>query len=236
MKNSPAPADLDAATERSLLRKMLRQRRNSRTPQQQATAAQVVLERLQTVPAFMASRRIAMYFATDGELDPAPVLEWCLAHDKQCYAPVIAAGGPGSDSAAPKAAMRDKKILRFAEITAHGKLKNNRFGIAEPVVAAQQLLAAEQLDVVLLPLVGFNYDGTRIGMGGGFYDATFAFKQNHPEGAPQLIGLAHEVQCFLRITAQQWDIPMPTVVTERRVYQCQRREDADAEPDDADAG
>ena len=193
------------------LRKSLRRRRNALGPAHQARAAANVVERLTALPAFRRSERIALYLANDGEIDPAEILRWSLAHAKRCYAPVIAG------RADP---------LRFAEITARTRFENNRFGIAEPVVPAERLMAARELDLVLVPLVGFDRHGNRIGMGGGFYDRTFAFKKTRPGRLPQLVGLAHEIQRVDEIDADNWDIPIAAVVTERRVYRCVHRCDS----------
>lgn len=192
---------------KSGLRKSLRRRRNALGQARQACAAADLAERLKALPAFRRSERIALYLANDGEIDPAGILWWGIKHAKRCYAPVIVGG-------------RVKNSLRFAEITAHTRFENNRFGIAEPVVPADRLIGARELDLVLVPLVGFDWHGNRIGMGGGFYDRTFAFKKTRPRGLPRLVGLAHEIQRVDGIDADNWDIPISAVVTDRRIYRC----------------
>ena len=84
------------------------------------------------------------------------------------------------------------------------------------------MIAPRELDLVLLPLVGFNRSGNRSGMGGGFYDTAFAFKKTRPRRLPRLIGLAHEIQLVENIDAEHWDIPLCAVVTDRRIYRCAR--------------
>ncbi|MGR3913769.1 MAG: 5-formyltetrahydrofolate cyclo-ligase [Gammaproteobacteria bacterium] len=196
---------------KSELRTMLRARRNAIAPAAQQRAASGLAARLQTLPVFARSSRIALYFANDGEIDPARVCDFCAAHGKHCYAPVIAQEG---------AAAEEKKRLRFARVTENTRMSPNRFGIAEPEAPPGDFLDAHELDLALLPLVGFDRRGNRIGMGGGFYDATFAFKRAAPAAPPQLVGLAHEIQRLPRIAADNWDIPISAVVTELRVYQC----------------
>ncbi len=192
-------------SEKSELRKRLRHQRNALGHAYQARAAAGLIVQLKTMPVFQHSTYIALYLANDGEIDPAAVLQWCLACGKRCYAPVI---------------IGNEKLLRFAEITAHTDFNNNRFGIAEPAVAEAQLIDAPELDLVLLPLVGFDSHGNRIGMGGGFYDTTFAFQKTNPRSTPQLIGLAHEIQRVENITADNWDIPISAVITDQRIYRC----------------
>lgn len=198
---------------KSGLRKRLRLRRNALDRAHQERAAGNLAAQIKVLPAFRQSERIALYLANDGEIDPAGVLAWSLAHGKRCYAPIIVDAGGNAR----------KNTLLFAEITTHTSFQNNRFGIAEPAVPFDQLLSARELDLVLLPLVGFDRRGNRIGMGGGFYDTTFAFKKTSSSnftGLPRLVGLAHEIQRVENIDAERWDIPISAVVTDRRIYRC----------------
>jgi 5-formyltetrahydrofolate cyclo-ligase len=65
-----------------------------------------------------------------------------------------------------------------------------------------------------MPLVGFDKAGNRLGMGGGFYDRSFAFKQKRHSCQPKLIGLAHSIQQVDNLSVQGWDIPVDNIVTE----------------------
>lgn len=199
-------------TEKLVLRKALRQQRNALDATQQASAAQRLAEQMQAIPLFQQSQRIALYLANDGEIDPSRVADWSRAHGKQCYVPIIPDQSVDTDNPT-------NNVLQFAEITAHTRFQKNRFGIQEPVVAGSELIDATTLDVVLLPLVGFDRCGNRLGMGGGFYDTTFAFKKTNPQRLPQLIGLAHECQRLEKINVEHWDIPLCAVVTDQHIYQ-----------------
>ena len=191
---------------KSELRKLLRQRRRALEPARQAQAAAGLAEQLAALPAFGQSESVALYLANDGEIDPAEAMRWRLDRGKRCYVPIIGDGG---------------NVLRFGEVTPRTRFRRNRFGIAEPSLPADLLIDAGDLDLVLLPLVGFDRRGNRIGMGGGFYDATFAFKQRRPHALPRLVGLAHEIQRLDEIDAENWDIPIAEVVTDERVYRCE---------------
>ncbi len=191
------------------LRKTIRDRRRSLSPEQQASAAQELLARLQTVPAFLAATKIALYLVNDGEIDPIEVMQWCWTHSKQAYVPIVVKEG--------------KNILLFAPVNEQTKYVENRFGIREPLIEPEQTITAQGLDLVLMPLVAFDQKGNRLGMGGGFYDTTFAFlkkisTKNRAIERPQLIGIAHEIQKVDDIVVEQWDIPLTTVVTNKCVY------------------
>ena len=71
---------------------------------------------------------------------------------------------------------------------------------------------------MLFPLVGFDENGGRLGMGGGFYDRTFAFSRIRPGMAPKLIGLAHDFQKVRELPIEPWDVPLHGVVTDKRRY------------------
>ncbi len=207
---------------KSGLRAVLRRQRNALSQARQERAAVDLAERLKNLSAFRRSKSIALYLANDGEIDPARALAWSLAHGKRCYAPVVVDHRTDhhTDNPIDQPKISRKNSLRFAEITTHTRFQNNRFGIAEPTAPAEQWIDARALDLVLLPLVGFDRRGNRIGMGGGFYDTTFAFKKTDPHSLPQLVGLAHEIQRVEQIDAENWDIPIAAVVTDRQIYRC----------------
>ena len=107
--------------------------------------------------------------------------------------------------------------MRFVPL--QGPLQNNRLGIAEP--RPTEVLAARWLDVVFLPLVGFDRRGVRLGAGGGFYDRAFAFRQLRTVWhAPRLIGLAYAFQEIVSIGAAAHDVLMDAVVTEEGFTRC----------------
>ena len=187
---------------RQQLRRQMRTRRRALSPRQQQRAAESLLRLLKRQPLFVRSRRIAFYLANDGEISPHLLLEYALKMGKRCYLPVLQ---PGAENR-----------LWFARYRADSTLYVNRFGISEPLPETASLLRAPQLDLVLMPLVAFDRQGGRLGMGGGFYDRTFAFKSHGGAGAhkPYLMGLAHSCQEVDALELAYWDIPLHGVATE----------------------
>ena len=107
--------------------------------------------------------------------------------------------------------------LRFAPWQPGGSLIQNRYGIPEPDPASGSRLAPDELDVVLVPLVGFDRHGARLGAGGGYYDRSFAFlQQQQRPGRPLLIGIGYDMQEIDALPHQPWDVPMDLVVTPTR--------------------
>lgn len=186
------------------LRKFMRNKRRSLSASEQATAAAGLLQQLTAIPGISESRRIALYLVNDGEIDPVEMMKWCWDSGIKTYVPVLF--------------QEQINSLRFAEIHAASRLRENQYGIREPVVEAGQLQLARQLDLVLMPLVAFDQYGNRLGMGGGFYDTTFEFIRKEEVSRPVLIGIAHELQKVDRIMSESWDIPLERVVTDKSVY------------------
>jgi 5-formyltetrahydrofolate cyclo-ligase len=168
-------------------------------------AARQLAERVAALRIFAAARHIAGYLAFDGEIDPAPLLERALALGKHVYLPVLTSN-PGN-------------AMLFARYQPGLALKPNRFGIPEPQVSGEALLAPEHVDLVLTPLVAFDISGNRLGMGGGFYDRTFAFER-HPghHCRPLLLGLAYELQKVEHLNRRPWDVTLDGIATEQALY------------------
>jgi 5-formyltetrahydrofolate cyclo-ligase len=151
------------------------------------------------------AERIAFYCAADGELDPWPLLRRLPPRRRSWYLPVLRRHTPGR--------------LWFVRWQPGERLRPNRFGILEPGRRGRRIRGARSLDLVLMPLVGFDAECNRIGMGAGYYDRSLAFLSGRGHWRkPTLIGLAHECQRVERIEQRPWDIPLDAVVSEQRIY------------------
>ena len=107
--------------------------------------------------------------------------------------------------------------MQFGRVGRNTRMAPNRFGIPEPIDAKP--LRARQLDLLLMPLVGFDLEGNRLGMGGGFYDATLAFMRHRRVWRkPRLVGIAYECQRVDTLPHEPWDMPLDAVLTERQLY------------------
>jgi 5-formyltetrahydrofolate cyclo-ligase len=107
----------------------------------------------------------------------------------------------------------------FQRVRPHERLTQNRFGIPEPRRNRKQQRKVWALDLVLLPLVGFDRHGGRLGMGGGFYDRSLAYlKMRKNWHKPTLWGLAHECQQVDRLAMASWDVPLQATLTNKAWY------------------
>lgn len=150
---------------------------------------------------------LAAYIANDGEIDPAPLLRAAYMAGKRVLLPRLR-----------------QKRLEFVAYRPSASLRRNRFNIPEPTGAA---VALQKIDVVCVPLVGFDRSGRRLGMGGGFYDRTFsdvragsfvqrgARKNRLGRRRPLLLGLAYAGQQLAQVPHDAWDVQLAGIVTER---------------------
>jgi 5-formyltetrahydrofolate cyclo-ligase len=192
----------DAA--RRSLRAGLVARRRAVSPGARAHAARLVAENVDRFLHLKSHWRIGAYAALPWELDAGPLIERARRRGCRVYLPRI--GRP-----------RSSRAMRFLEL--RGPLRRNRLGIEEP--ENTPALGARWLDVVFLPLVGFDRFGLRLGTGGGFYDRAFAFRHaRNCWHAPRLIGLAYAFQQVERITPAAHDVPLDAVITEKGILRC----------------
>jgi 5-formyltetrahydrofolate cyclo-ligase len=197
-------SDAVSPTDRQALRKALRAKRRSVSECERSRSAQLVARNADRYLHLREGWRIAVYASLPSELDTQPLID--LAHSRGCeiYVPRI-----------DRHALAHK--MRFVELT--GRQRPNRLGIAEP--EDSRMMGARWLDVVFLPLVGFDARGVRLGMGGGFYDRAFAFRRWRTAWhAPRLIGLAYAFQQVESLTAAAHDVRLDAVVTEERIIKC----------------
>ena len=187
------------------LRKLLRQRRRALSVNEQRQAAKSLYKQIVSSPTFRKARHIGMYFANDGEIDPCLLLKLTKQYKKTIYLPVLNTW--------------PKQTMAFQQLTKHTQWVFNRYKIKEPKANKQLQIHPVKLDLVLMPLVGFDSEGGRLGMGGGFYDRYFSYlKKRIFLHKPYLLGVAHECQKVDKLKTNAWDIKMKAVVTNKNWY------------------
>ena len=183
------------------LRKQLKKQRANLTKQQQAQRSSRAVQYIQRSAAFRSARHIAIYLPVRGETDPVTLRRFANPRQK-LYLPVLSPYKPHG--------------LVFVRWDKRTKFRNNRFNIPEPLIRRNQMKSARSLDLVVMPLLAFDIKGNRLGMGGGFYDRSFAFKRRkgHYTKRPYLSGIAYQFQQVKHLTRQVWDIPLDAISTE----------------------
>ena len=147
--------------ERRELRAALVQRRRQLKPAERVAAAQGLRQSLEQLPEFLTDTHVAGYWATGGELPLNLAIAPMAERGQTFYLPVVTKSG-------------GKRRLRFAPWTTGEDVEINEMGIPEPR-ASERIVEADKLDLVLVPLLGFDRRGNRLGFGGGYYDRSFEF-------------------------------------------------------------
>ena len=193
---STGPAD-----PRRDVRLALRQRRRDATPAERMAAGEAIATSLLAHPRFPAAGYVAGYWATQGEV-PLHLLQMRLPEGVVWCLPCVQSDGS----------------LMFAPWRPGDPLVTNRYGIPEPDLAPDSLLAPAEMAAVVLPLLGFSADGHRLGMGGGYYDRSFAFRIDAP-APPWLVGAAYSFQRLDSLPPQPWDVRLDAIATEEGILE-----------------
>lgn len=183
------------------LRLRNRKRRAALDNAQRQQAAKRLFNNICSLDEYQHETHIAAYWAVNGEIDLGLLIDHALQHNKHIYLPIL-----------------DEVSLRFAPYNKSSPMRINRFKLPEPDVSDTLMWQPNALDLVLGPLTVFDPACNRIGMGGGYYDRSFAFRRTTNATRPLLIGVAHELQCVDQLQAEPWDVQLDAVVTDERIY------------------
>ena len=146
-------------------------------------------------------KKIAIYISllSDGEFNTTKFITKLKKLNYKIFVPVV-----------------QKKTLLFVRYKA--PLKKNNLKIYEPINTTNRI-KPQKLDIIFMPLVGFDKNCNRLGMGGGFYDRTLAFTKEKNIIKPKLYGLAYECQkCITGIKTYNWDISLDGILTTNNFY------------------
>lgn len=186
------------------LRNQLRALRNSISiSNSEAAANNLCLQALQ-LPLYINAKNLAFYWPHDNEINPLPLLNASLQKKKNCFLPALL--------------IDLQQKLVFASYSETTTLIKNRYGILEPELNFSTLIDLIELDIIFVPVVGFDSHGRRLGRGGAYYDSTFAEFHKHPlKKWPILIGLAYSCQEIDKIPTNIWDWQLDMIITENYI-------------------
>lgn len=190
----------------SQLRRTISQQRRKLSKQQQKMIESQCLKQCLQHPKFLQAKKIGVYLDAFGEVKTKRLIEYCFAQGKSVYLPMIC---------------NMNKILVWVKIS-HQQYRNQRFslhplGMREPMASRGRHISV--LDVVITPLLACDFKGTRMGMGGGFYDRTLASAFTRPHR----LGLAHDFQFLdIQLNKNSWDQPLDSLITPAKTYYFKR--------------
>jgi 5-formyltetrahydrofolate cyclo-ligase len=190
------------------LRKELRRNRRSLNPADHARRSRIAAAFIARLPAFKSGARVAIYLPFDGEANPGALVAAAQSRGIRIYVPVVV------DLA--------HRRLRFYPL--EGKTRSGTFGISVPhSISHRRALAARWFDLIVVPLVGVDGAGRRLGMGGGFYDRALGFRRHrlHWRG-PKLVGIAFDCQRTASVFAEAFDVRLDALATESGLHRFSR--------------
>ena len=203
-----ASPPLPYASDRADLRRQLKRRRRALSDCARRYASLRMARRIMRHPALLGAKRVALYLPSLEEIDPTYLLGMLRTRGVNAYVPVLRPG--------------QQHRLWFVALTPDTPLVHNRYGLLEPAprhaANRRHRCPVSALDVLLMPLLGFDHEGGRLGMGGGYYDRTLAFTRYSTRPAPALIGVAYECQRVTSLPLADWDIPLDAIITEMACY------------------
>ena len=171
---------------------------------QRDAAADAVSEHLLQLPQLQQPRVVGSYFSVRAELPTQHLNQRLIDAGHQLALPVLHPINRGH--------------LLFLSLTESTRWVHNQYNIPEPELQAQHVVPLQQLQILLVPLVGFDSHGNRMGMGGGFYDRTLSGWRNGLYPALLPIGLALDCQHVEQLPNNPWDVPLPMVITPSKVW------------------
>lgn len=182
-------------TLRNQLRQQIRKTRANLTALQQQQAEDSITQQALELIEERNAQHIALYISFDGEISTDKLIKILWAQGKQVYLPVLHPFNPNH--------------LLFLRYLPDIPMLKNKFGIWEPKLNVQNVLPLDELDILFTPLVAFDKQGNRLGMGGGFYDRTLQHWQKSPF-IP--VGLAHQCQQVEQLPTEAWDVPLHQIL------------------------
>jgi 5-formyltetrahydrofolate cyclo-ligase len=180
------------------LRKELRRMRRAIAPAERARVSKLASAAVARLPQFKAGARIALYMPFDGEVDTAPLLAAARRRRVRVFLPVIID--------------RRHSLMRFYPVT--GKTRRGVFGIRVPRGNGCPT-GSRWLNLIVVPLVGVDREGHRLGFGGGFYDRALDFRRARRRWrGPHLVGFSFDCQLVPSAYPEHWDARLDALATE----------------------
>jgi 5-formyltetrahydrofolate cyclo-ligase len=187
------------AAEKAALRKQLRAARRALDPALHRLHSRKAARLIARLPQFSTGRRVAIYLPFDREIDTAPLIAAARRRGVRLFVPVVS----------------DRRHGRLTFHPLSSRLRRGAFGILVPA-GGGATVAARWLHLIVVPFVGVDGAGRRLGMGGGFYDRAAAFRGLRKQWrGPRLIGFGFDCQRVDSVGAEVWDLRFDATATEK---------------------
>lgn len=197
-------SDKNICAEKKHLRQDFKTKRLAISAAQRMQTAEAIAQQLIKLPEWIPADYIAGYWASHGEV-PLHIAQMRVQSPKVWCLPIL----------------QTDKTLKFAPWRSGDPLVSNQFGIPEPDISPSSTLDATAISIILLPLLAYTRTGARLGMGGGYYDRSLAFRAAQAS-PPLLIGMAYSSQEADSLPYEQWDIKLDMLINEHEVLRFEK--------------
>ena len=172
--------------EKKRLRELLKQKRRILTKEQVAEQSAIILAHLEQLPSFVAAKAVLIYYPTHNEVDLLPLIKK-YKREKTFLFPVV-----------------HRQSMDACPYEGNAKMHRGQFNIPEPTTEPYK----EPIDLIILPGVGFDKHGNRLGQGGGYYDRFLA--AGHKQSV--LVAVAYDFQLVEKVPTNRRDKKMDYII------------------------
>ncbi len=185
---------------KELLRKELKDKRKRLSNRNIIEKSNKIKKQLFSLPGFKHASTILFYVSYDNEVNTHQMIKDCLKLEKNVIVPI---------------SKKEDRTLILSKLDNWSDLEVGTYGILEPLASKRKEISIEEIDLIIVPGVGFDRGGYRIGHGKGYYDNLLKKSMNVLH-----IGLAFEFQIVKKIPIESHDLPVDIIITERRIINC----------------
>ena len=197
------------AAEKNRLRSQLKTYREGLGQALRARASRLIQNHLFSLPEFSLAKGVHCFLSFPEEPDTAPIFQACAAAGKRTYVPYLD----------PLHGRLECALWKSGDPLAEG-----RFSLLEPIEERKISANLEEIDLMVIPGLGFDRSGGRLGFGKGYYDAFLTrLLSLKKQPRPHLTALAFSGQIVSQIPQQPWDVRMDSIVTELQILKIDAR-------------
>ncbi|KAG7327387.1 hypothetical protein KOW79_008993 [Hemibagrus wyckioides] len=187
------------------LRKDIKKRVAALSDEEKLRQAQIVSQKLFKHPNYTSSHRVAVFLSMHDEVCTEAILRHMFSSGKDCFIPRYQSNSNHMD------------MLRLNSMEDMNSLPLTSWNIRQPAdndTEREEALATGGLDLILMPGLGFDKNGNRLGRGKGFYDLYLQRCMKHPKGKPYTIALAFKEQLCEQVPVDDSDVLIDEILFE----------------------
>lgn len=173
--------------EKKQVRELLAQKRRLLTKDEVTNQSALVVEALEQISCFQSAKTVLIYYPTHNEVNVLSLIKK-YKKTKTFLFPVT-----------------HRHFMNACPYEGNAKMHRGKYNIPEPTTAPYK----GQIDLIIVPGVGFDKSGNRLGRGGGYYDKFIATIHKHT----QLIGVGYDFQLIEEVPSNRRDKKMDYIVT-----------------------